>query len=434
MSIRGYSYYQKGRLDALAVQVEKRENNVETKVAKNEYNIDIGNLNAKDAIHFTRINNLKQNKVLLADYTSKVDTMDDKDSEHNTKLNALDDGYGEKKSLLVFDNTIQELEALDENHDMRLDELEKRFSDIHIELYDNVIKELNLKINSDTFYDTINQISGNQESLSNEIANLLLVNEMEALNAHQDSLTATKADKAKFDSEIATIEKRHVDIEKRLLAIDQLFRLMARTYKIYNDDEDDEEIIYSANLLPVEAGNFFEFSSRKKNRIGITLTRFSYNTLINKISVLDNTNNEIGFATKNNFNAISLSGDIILGYDYPAFPLRVQYLNTGGDILFERSINYITYRNLNNPSAVEISYDTDIKYFEIGDNVEINPITWTGPIGVVEAYLPEGWSINNANGKITGVANTVESVIYSVTVKSQDGIESSTATIPIIVS
>ncbi len=59
MSIQGYSYYQKGRLDALAAEVGKKSGEVEKKVARNDYLNEINSLDQKDASHFTSINNLK---------------------------------------------------------------------------------------------------------------------------------------------------------------------------------------------------------------------------------------------------------------------------------------------------------------------------------------------------------------------------------------
>ena len=71
------------------------------------------------------------------------------------------------------------------------------------------------------FDDMFNQINAGQTGLANDIAGLIMENVMIHGNTGQTEIINLTAGKAKFDTEIASISSRHMDIEKRLLAIDQ---------------------------------------------------------------------------------------------------------------------------------------------------------------------------------------------------------------------
>lgn len=328
MSLEGYSYYQKGSIDVLTEEVGKKEVDVAVKVATSEYNGTVQSLDAKDNSHFNRINNLKQVKVALSDYNTKMASMDNEDTQHNIKLNTLDTDYGTKASKMVFDNTFMEMQALDENHDMRLDEIDKRFSTIHTHLYETVVQQLGEKINSADFYALINEVNVGQTGLAEDIATLLLQNEMDAVNANQNLLIAEKADKAEFENDAEAIDERHLDIEKRLLAIDQFLRLMSQTYKIYNKTT-KEEIKYNANLLPVATPPTFSVIGRKTlisgnsrsidrtnisfvDNVVVQLTEFGYNTLTGSISIFNQNGDVIGSISQEDVNPVTKNVDVPL--------------------------------------------------------------------------------------------------------------------------
>ncbi len=348
--------------------------------------------------------------------------LDGTDIQHHSQLNNLDTDYGNKASKMVFDNTALELRTLDENHDMRLDELEKRFSTIHTDLYETVVQELDQKIDSAEFNQMISQINVGQTGLAQDIAGLLMESQMVETNTEQDAAIALKADKAEFDTASADISSRHLDIEKRLLAVDQFFRLMAKTYKIYDNAG---EIKYDASIKASPSERLFTVTRKKTGRISLSLTRFAYNIFTNKISVFNANGDELGFGNKSNFSALTLSGDIVISSNL-SFPLKVKFLNRSGDVLYEESITSAEYSALLNPSVISISYGT-AKEFTVGQSFTINPTTWTGPIGNVSVSLPAGWTI--VNGVITGTASTAGSFSYTITATSQDGTETSTATL-----
>ena len=441
MSVEGYSYYQKGSLDALAAEVEKKSDEVEKKVVKSDYENNIAVLDQKDASHFTRIEGLKNTKVVLNAYTDKMSELDGTDVNHHTQLNNLDTNYGNKASKMVFDNTVLELRALDENHDMRLDELEKRFSTIHTDLYETVVQELGQKIDSAEFNQMISQINVGQTGLAQDIAGLLLESQMINANAGQDAAIALKADKAEFDTATADISSRHLDIEKRLLAVDQFFRLMSKTYKIYDNAG---EIKYTANMLPVQNEPTFEVIGRKTliqnetrslfrsslnyvDNVVIKMTNFGYNTLTGSISIFNQAGDVVGTISKEDVNPLTKNADIPLtvsSFD----SIQVTQVSSDNTPLFSQSPITASQFSSSIPDLTPlniISTNTSIDSF-INTAVSLqNDIQGTGTITCVPA-LPTGLTAVISNRKliISGQTSQVISSPQNYTLTVSNSINS----------
>ena len=408
--LEGYSYYQQNLLDALDKRLKNADSGVKTKVDEDIFDIVVGttgnNLGKKDNDHFLAISNLKKVKADVTDYNSRVQQLDGNDAAHTALMNSLESDYNGKASKAGFEEKMKELNANDATHDVRLDALERQFDGIE----SRVLGEVNDKVNELALNTDFNALVAELQAKDTELGNkiLQLATEQDIRNAVSNYQTALAGfqTKPEYNTEIGKLVNRHRDFEDRFTAIDQFFRVMAETYKLYNSETGDE-IVYNAmsnnsiELSPeneiytiVEYGSYSGVRSLTySSQVKLQFTQYGYNTLDNVIKVLVN-NMEVGSISKSDINSVSLIA-IIPTYATVAqlkqgFTINKMYSNGDVDTINSKTYTASMVSSIPEISPLTISYETTDYLFMAGESITIAAPTVMGTVS--------GYSVSGASG------------------------------------
>jgi hypothetical protein len=401
-SLLGFSYLQKRQLDELKNRLTKAVQDAETKTTLEEYGEDMVNLDGEDGQHFTNIENLKQIKADKVELNSRVNELIGNDTRHEETMNQLEIDYSGKVSQLQFNNMVAELRANDDSQDARLDLLEQQFDEIQVRIKDEIVDKANELVETTDFNAMIATLQAGDTGLHNQIIQLASTETINtALSSYQSSLNNLQ-DKTEYDAEIDKLISRNVDFEKRLLAVDQFFKVMAETYKLHRDGT---EVVYTADYQTglVIAKKLFDAFGRRTGRVIVKLSSYAYNSMTGKIGVVGS-GEEVG---KSGFNEITYNGTLLLPSPV-VYPIQIVLKSQGGTTLETVSLTNSQYLALDNFSSVNISYSVNTINKNVDDSVNIPAPTNSG-LGTVGSYavlsnnLPGGLTLN-ADGSITGIA------------------------------
>jgi hypothetical protein len=431
--LQGYAYLQRDQLEELKQRLEKAEDAVDTKVDNTTFMADVGHpvngLDAKNSVQQGKIAQLKMVKADKVEFNSRVNQLSRNDTRHDETMNQLEIDYSGKVSQLQFNNMVAELRANDASQDARLDVLEQQFDEIQVRIKDEIVDKANELVATTDFNAMIATLQAGDTGLHNQIIQLASAESINnALTSYQTSLSNLQG-KTEYDAEIGKLVNRHLDFEKRLMAVDQFFKVMGETYKLYNkNDVNKTQIPYTAiirNDIPeppqyeitgyesyIAGSRGFGFrSSQFETRINITFTEYGYNTLTGEIKLYDSSNNLIGSISQSDINSVSKNTSLAVpGAISSLGSLAIKQTDSTGEMIKTVAVPQATVAALPNITPIRIIESSlSINGFT-SQNVSVS--TLVEGIGMVTftPALPTGLSHTFTNNTLT-ISGSVSSPI-----------------------
>jgi len=173
-------------------------------------------------------------------------------------------------------------------------------------------------------------VAGISNNVSADIFNSLLT-EVNVLKSNVENMNQQITNLTNKNTQLEDINKKW---ESKFLAIDEFIHTMMKTYTI--NYLPNETYTYTSKYQNINNDLYSISGTKNLNFLTLTINRYTYNSFVGNIVVIDKSNTVYRSITTSEFNSLNLN--YILDIPVSSYPLTIQFKNTLNETIYTKII------------------------------------------------------------------------------------------------